>query len=157
MKRVMISMPALVASIAAALAQDVAGGAVPYCADLQRVIVLAQTNQRFVSIAGKAREGNFQDTILPLAGWRDCSLYGPGMYTCDSQGLASAEQAQHAQARTVQQILSCLGTEWAEIKDRSSPGYAVLHPLRGPASITLSLDQNDDKEHLVRLTLFVRR
>src|SRR5258705_13849421 len=99
MKRVMTSMLALVASIAAAPAQDVAGGAVPYCADLQRVIVLAQTSGRFVSIAGKAREGNFQDTILPLAGWRDCSLYGPGMYTADSQGPAGAEQAQQAPAR----------------------------------------------------------
>jgi hypothetical protein len=155
MKRVMIAMPVLVASIAAALAQD--GGAAPYCADLTRVVVLAQTGGRFTSIAGKTREGNFQDTILPLAGWKDCSLYGAGMYTCDSQAIATAAQAQETQARTVQQIISCLGTEWAEIKDRSSPGYAVLHPLRGPASITLSLDQNDDKEHLVRLTLFVRR
>ena len=157
MTRSMTSLAALLAATAAALAQDRAGEAVPYCADLERVVVLAQTGGRFVSIAGKVREGNFQDTILPLAGWKDCSLYGAGMYTCDSQTLATAEQAQQAQARTVQQILACLGTEWAEIKDRSSPGYAVLHPLRGPASITLSLDQNDDKEHLVRLTLFIRR
>ena len=134
MGRLVISIAALMASSAAAMTQD-GGGAVPYCADLNRVVVLAQTGGRFVSIAGKAREGNFQDTILPLAGWKDCSLYGAGMYTCDSQALATAEQAQQAQARTVQQMLACLGTEWAEIKDRSSPGYAVLHPLRGPASM----------------------
>jgi hypothetical protein len=79
------------------------------------------------------------------------------MYTCDSQGLKSAEEAEKAQARTADQILSCFAGAWLEIKDRSSPGYVVLHPARGPASITLSLDQHDDKEFVVRLTLFVRR
>jgi hypothetical protein len=33
----------------------------------------------------------------------------------------------------------------------------VLHPTRGPASITLSIDENDNKEFVVRLNLFVRR
>ena len=45
---------------------------------------------------------------------------------------------------------------WLEIKDRSSPGYVVLHPARGPASITLSIDEGDSKEFIVRMTLFVR-
>jgi hypothetical protein len=33
----------------------------------------------------------------------------------------------------------------------------VLHPLRGAVSITLSLDQTADRQHVVRLTLFMRR
>jgi hypothetical protein len=157
MKRFGISIAALATLAAAALAQDAAGQAVPYCADLLRVVTLAQTGGRFDSIAGKAREGNFKDTILPLAGWQECSLYGAGMYTCDTQAFGSAAEADAGQAKTRREILGCLGIEWAEIKDRSSPGYVVLHPLRGPASITLSRDENDNKQHVVRLTLFIRR
>ena len=135
-----------------ALAQDAA----PYCGDLKRVASLASARDRFASIAGKPREGNFSDTVLPLTGWKDCSLYGAGMYTCDSPGLPAKSEAEKAQARATDEILSCFAGSWLEIKDRSSPGYVVLHPARGPASITLSIDEGDSKEFIVRMTLFVR-
>ena len=148
---------ALTASVMAGLAQDATSEAVPYCAELKQVIALALSRERFASIAGRPREGNYTDTSLALTGWKDCSLYGAGAYTCDSQALETAEAAGRAQATTVRQLLACLGTEWAEIKDRSSPGYVVLHPLRGAISVTLSLDEKDDKQHVVRFTLFIRR
>jgi hypothetical protein len=147
----------LVASTATTLAQDASSEAAPYCADLKRVAALASTTGRFASIAGKPREGNFSDTILPLTGWKDCTLYGTGMYTCDSRELKDAEEAEKAQARTVDQVLSCFAGTWLEIKDRSSPRYVVLHPARGAASITLSIDENDNREFVVRLILFGRR
>jgi hypothetical protein len=143
---------ALALAAGAALAQDAA----PYCGDLKRVASLASARDRFASIAGKPREGNFSDTVLPLSGWKDCSLYGSGMYTCDSPGLPTKSEAEKAQARTTDEILSCFAGSWLEIKDRSSPGYVVLHPARGPASITLSIDEGDSKEFIVRMTLFVR-
>jgi|SRR4051812_6801111 hypothetical protein len=134
------------------LAQDAA----TYCGDLKRVASLVSARDRFASLAGKPREGNFSDTILPLTGWKDCSLYGSGMYTCDSPGLPTKNEAEKAQARATDEILSCFAGSWLEIKDRSSPGYVVLHPARGPASITLSIDEGDSKEFIVRMTLFVR-
>ena len=143
---------ALVVTSGVAVAQDAA----LYCADLKRVASLASARDRFASIAGKPREGNFSDTVLPLTGWTDCSVYGSGMYTCDSQPLRSKDEAERAQMKTSDQILSCFAGSWLEIKDRSSPGYVVLHPARGPASITLSIDENDKKEFVVRMTLFVR-
>jgi hypothetical protein len=144
--------PAFIASSTMALAQDAAS----YCSDLKRVASLASARDRFASIAGKPREGNFSDTVLPLTGWKDCSLYGSGMYTCDSSGLPTKSEAEKAQARATDEILSCFAGSWLEIKDRSSPGYVVLHPARGPASITLSIDEGDSKEFIVRMTLFVR-
>src|SRR5262249_55225465 len=111
---------ALIASTAT-FAQGASSDAAPYCADLKRVAALASSRDRFVSIAGKPREGQFSDTILPLTGWKDCALYGERMYTCDSRGLGSAEEAEKAQARTVDQVLSCFAGTWLEIKDRSSP------------------------------------
>ena len=143
---------ALVVTSAGAVAQDAA----PYCADLKRVASLASARDHFASIAGKPREGNFSDTVLPLTGWTDCSLYGFGMYTCDSQPLRSKDEAERAQVKTADEVLSCFAGSWLEIKDRSSPGYVVLHPARGSASITLSIDENDNKEFIVRMTLFVR-
>jgi len=157
MRRLMISAALLVASMAAAPGQDASSAAVSYCAELKQVTALALGRDRFASIAGPAREGNFRDTSLALTGWKDCSLYGAGAYTCDSQGFGTAEEAQTAQSTIVRDVLACLGTAWAEIRDRSSPGYVVLHPLRGAVSITLSLDENNDKQHVVRFTLFIRR
>jgi hypothetical protein len=157
MRHLTIAVSALLASGAAALAQGGPAEMVSYCADLKRVVALALTRDGLVSIGGKTRQGDFRDTLLPFTGWKDCSLYGAGMYTCDSQDYGTAGEAEAAQARTAQQVLACLGTEWAEIKERSSPGYVVLHPLRGPVSITLSLDENDERQHVVRFTLFVRR
>jgi len=142
--------------VSPALAQDAPAGGAPYCADLKRVAALASARDRFASIAGKPREGNFSDTILPMTGWIDCSLYGSGMYTCDSRPLPTKQDAEKAQARAADQILSCFAGSWLEIKDRSSPGYVVLHPVRGPASITLRIDESDTREFVVRMTLFVR-
>ena len=147
---------AFAASTAASFAQDARSEAAPYCADLKRVAALATASDRFAAIAGKPREGNFRDTTLPLTGWKDCSLYGAATYTCDSQAVKSAADAEKAQAGMADQILSCFAGTWLEIKDRSSPSYVVLHPTRGPASMTLSVDESDSKEFLVRLTLFIR-
>lgn len=130
---------------------------IPYCEQLKRVAALARTNDRFASITGKPREGNFLDTSLPLTGWKDCSIYGIGTYTCDSLELATAEAAERAQAGTLREIKTCLGQTWTEAKDRSSPSYVVLHPASGAVSITLSTDETNKKEHVVRLTLFIRR
>ena len=45
----------------------------------------------------------------------------------------------------------------AEAAERSSPSYVVLHDAARPVSITLSTDQTDNKKHVVRLIVFVRR
>jgi hypothetical protein len=52
---------------------------------------------------------------------------------------------------------TCLGAGWSQASDRSSPSYAVLHHAARPVSITLSTDQTDDRKHVVRLIVFVRR
>jgi hypothetical protein len=139
------------------LAQTVEGQAPGYCSELKRIAALAVTKEKFASITGKPRNGNFRDTTLELTGWRDCSLYGPATYTCDSQPLAAAENAETAQASTMHDIQACLGEAWSEARDRSSPRYVVLHHAGRPLSITLSTDQTDRNEHVVRLILFVRR
>src|SRR5262245_13426625 len=88
-----------------AIAQDRPGA--PYCAELKRVAQLALSASRFASITGAPREGSFRATTLSLTGWKDCTLYGEAMYTCDSQGFAGAEEAAKAQAQITDQILSC--------------------------------------------------
>jgi hypothetical protein len=137
-------------------AQDASSRPVPYCSELRRVAELATTKDRFASIAGKPREGHFVDASLALAGWKDCSLYGRGTYTCDSAEFDSAGEVERAQAEILQQLKACLGEAWSEASDRSSPGYVVLHASRQPVSITLSWDQTADRKHVVRLILFVR-
>ena len=153
----MILALALSGSPGKALAQDAGAEAPTYCSDLKQVAALATTKERFASIAGKPRQGNFIDTRLALTGWQDCSLYGPATYTCDSRALGSAEEAEAAQARMLHEIKACLGEAWSEAKERSSSRYVVLHSAARPVSITLSTDETDAKEHVVRLILFVRR
>ena len=138
-------------------AQDVGSEAPSYCSDLQRVTALAMTRERFASIAGKPREGNFLETSLALTDWNNCALYGAATYTCDSPALGSALDAQQAQAKLVRQSKACLGEGWAEATERSSPNYVVLHNALRPVSITLSMDQTDDSRHIVHLNVFVRR
>jgi hypothetical protein len=128
----------------------------PYCAQLQRIAALALTKDRLASITGKSRDGDFTDTTLPLTGWKDCSLYGPRNYTCDSREFPTAEAAEQAQAGIVREVQACLGRAWSEAKDRSSPSYVVLHSATAPLSITLSRDETDTKQYLVRLILFAR-
>ena len=128
----------------------------PYCAELQQVAALALTKDRFASITGKSRDGDFTDTTLALTGWKDCSLYGARNYTCDSREFPTAEAAEHAQAGILRDIQACLDKTWSEAKDRSSPSYVVLHSAIAPLSITLSRDETDTKQYLVRLILFAR-
>ena len=128
-----------------------------YCPDLKRVAALAMSQERFASITGKPREGNFSDTSLTLSGWHDCALYGNTTYTCDSPEMDTAEEAEKARAAILDQVKACLGAGWAEAAERSSPSYVVLHNAARPVSITLSTDQTDGKKHVVRLIVFVRR
>jgi hypothetical protein len=156
-KDVLILAVALASWPATIRAQDAGSQAIPYCADIKQVTALAMTRDRFASITGKPRDGSFLDTKLQLTGWNDCSLYGPGTYTCDSQALDTAEAAEKAQAATLRDIKTCLGNGWTEAADRGSANYVVLHSLIRPVSITLSTDQTDKNEHVVRLILFVRK
>ena len=153
-----ILLPAALTSLPAiVLAQDARSRAPSYCFDLSRVVDLAMTKERFASIAGRTRQGSFQDTSLVLKDWKDCSLYGAATYTCDSSEMDTAEEAEKARAATLQQVKACLGAGWAEAAERSSPNYVVLHNAARPVSITLSTDQTDGKKHVVRLIVFVRR
>ena len=115
------------------------------------------SQEKFASITGKPRQGNFSDTSLTLTGWHDCALYGAGTYTCDSQPLDSAQAAEQAQAEILKEAKACLGEGWSEAADRASPSYVVLHSALRPVSITLSTDQTDDDKHVVHLIMFVRR
>jgi hypothetical protein len=140
-----------------ASAQGAGPEAPPYCSELQRIAALAATKERFASIAGKPREGNFLDTSLALTGWSDCALYGSATYTCDSRELNSAQEAEQAQSDVLQEIKSCLGDRWAIAPERASPSYVVLHDVMRPISITLSTDETADRKHIVHLIMFVRR
>jgi len=155
MKRLATLLLALACLPATALAQNTRAPA--YCFDLSRVVDLVVTKERFASIAGRPRPGDFRDTKLVLAGWRDCSLYGAATYTCDSAEMDTAEQADEARRDILDDVKSCLGASWAEAAERSSPSYVVLQNAARPVSITLSTDQTDSKRHVVRLTVFVRR
>ena len=155
--RFMISAAVLLASIASGTAQETLSGVATYCPDLKQLTTLALAGNQFATVTGKPREGSFRDTTLPMADWQDCALYGATTYTCDSYAMKTSQEAEDALVKTTDQILRCLAGAWVEIKDRSSSAYAVLHPARGAASITLSLDENDKNEYLVRFTLFLRR
>jgi len=157
MKRLAMLFVASANLPATALAQSARAPAPPYCFDLSRVVDLAVTKERFASIAGRPRPGDFRDTKLVLAGWKDCSLYGAATYTCDSTEMDTAEQAEEARRDLLEDVKSCLGAGWAEAADRSSPSYVVLQNAARPVSITLSTDRTESKRHVVRLTVFVRR
>src|SRR5258708_27659298 len=95
---------ALVAFADCAQAQTTAG----YCAELKHVIALATTEDRFASITGSSREGNFSDTTLALTGWQACALYGPAMYSCASAGARTLLDAAQAQVVLRGRRLICL-------------------------------------------------
>jgi len=139
------------------LAPDSSGptGIVAYCPDLQRLVTLALTKERFATIAGKQREGDVLDTTLPLTGWKDCSVYGARTYTCDSQSFGSADEVAKAQTVILGEIKTCLGEGWTEDDDRSSPVYAVVRSSRVPVSMTVATNAEADG-YVVRLTLFLR-
>jgi hypothetical protein len=148
-----VVIPAVVSMPFILMAQEAIA---PYCSELKRVADLAITNERFTHIAGKPRDGNFSDSNLALTGWNDCSVYGGRIYTCDSQPIETAQEAQQAQEKILHDIQACLGNSWAEAKDRSSLGFIVLHHAEQPVSMTLSRDETDKKEYVVRLILFGR-
>jgi hypothetical protein len=152
-----LAMSAILGAAALAAHAEALRQEPPYCSDLQRVTALAMTRERFASIAGKPREGNFLETSLALTGWNNCALYGAATYTCDSPALGSAQDARQAQADLLRQIKACLGEGWAEATERSSSDYVVLHNALRPVSITLSTDRTEDGRHVVHLNVFVRR
>jgi hypothetical protein len=152
-KRLILWALALAGATATTAAQD----APAYCSELQQIVSLAMTKGRFSDIAGKPQQGDFHDTSLPLAGWRNCSLYGTSTYTCDSVEVDTAEQAEAAQAAILQQVKACLGQGWSEADGRSSPSHVVLHSALRPVSITLSMDATDNKTQVVHLNVSIRR
>src|SRR5215472_9730217 len=127
-----------------------------YCPALTQVAALVNTKERFASIIGQPREGNFLETTLPLPGWGDCSFYGTRTYTCDSMPFETAREAERVFATTLDDIKGCLRGSWAEDQSRASPAYAVLHDNRQVASITINTDQTEKNEQIVRLILFLR-
>ena len=127
-----------------------------WCPDLKRVIDLTVTKEKFAYVAGAPRQGDFRDTTMPLAGWRDCSLYGTRTYLCESQGLKTAADAETALAGLVAEVKQCLGEDWSKDESRSSSVYTVLHSAQDPAAMTLGTDTTDADEHIVRLTVFFR-
>lgn len=153
----LLAMGIVFSSATMAAAQAPGPASVPYCDEVKQIANLAMTRDRFASILGKPREGNFRGTNLPLTGWNDCAFYGTGYYTCDSSPFKTVEDAQQALAKISRDILVCLGKTWTKVDEESSADYAVLHPLLGPTSIALNLDQTNDGQHLVRFSLFLRR
>ncbi len=127
-----------------------------YCAELKQVAALALAKDKFASIIGAAREGNFLDSKVALPGWGDCAFYGTRTYTCDSQGFKTADEANAAHGRVIEEVKSCLRGGWIEDEGRASPGYVVLHDERQRASITINTDLTERGEYIVRLILFLR-
>ncbi len=127
-----------------------------YCTELKQVAALALAKDKFASIIGAAREGNFLDSKITLPGWGDCSFYGTRTYTCDSQWFKTAGEGEVAHGRVLEEAKSCLRGGWTEDPSRASPGYVVLHDERQLASITINTDLTENGEHIVRLILFLR-
>jgi hypothetical protein len=46
----------------------------PYCAELKQVAALVLAKDKFASIIGAAREGNFLESKVTLSGWGHCSM-----------------------------------------------------------------------------------
>ena len=149
---VVVSIPTLLL-IAVLLAQE---AMIPYCSGLKRATDLAMTNERFASISAKPRDGDFAASNLVLMDWNDCSVYAGRIYTCDSRPIETAQEAEQMQRKISQEIQYCLGISWVEEKDRSSLGFIRLHHTDQPISMTLSIDETDQKQYLVRLILFGR-
>lgn len=127
-----------------------------YCAELKQVASLALANDRFVSVIGAPRQGNFLDSKIVLPGWGDCAFYGKRTYTCDSRGFKTADEGGLAHKRVLDEVKACLQDGWAEVPGLDSPGYVVLHDERQRASITINTDVIESGEHVVRLILFLR-
>jgi hypothetical protein len=148
------------ASVVIAMAAPVhaapAGEPAAWCPALRDVAALVRATDRFASIIGRPREGNYFETTLPLPGWGDCSFYGRRTYVCDSLPLATADDAAGAFAKTLDDVKGCLREGWAEDPNSASPGYAVIRDDRRAASITINTDHTDRNDHVVRLIVFLR-
>jgi hypothetical protein len=131
-------------------------GVIAYCQELKQVAQLAAKKERFSSISGKPREGSFRESNLALSGWMNCAVYGSRTYTCDSESVASAEQASAKQQKLADEIRVCLAGSWHDAKDRSSAEFIVMQHAQEPVSLTLSIDQMEHSGFLVRLILFAR-
>src|SRR5258708_40001107 len=70
-----------------------------YCAELKQGAALALAKDKFASIIGAAREGNFLDSKISLPGCGDSSVHGTATYTCDSRGLKTAEESNAAHGK----------------------------------------------------------
>jgi len=139
--------------VSAAAAPDAAR----YCADLQRIVQLSAARDGFGPITGKAREGNFHDTSLRLAGWHDCAIYAQQSYACNSEPIASGAAAQSRVADAVAQVKACFTDgAWSEDPERTSSSYVALRSSAGRASITISTDEEAGDRHFVRFLLFLR-
>ncbi len=79
-----------------------------YCTELKQVAALALAKDKFASIIGAAREGNFLDSKITLPGWGDCSFYGTRTYTCESQWFKTAGEGEVAHGRVLEEAKSCL-------------------------------------------------
>jgi hypothetical protein len=145
----------LVAVLAAAPAE---AEELSYCADLQQVVRLASAPDKFAPITGKVREGSFHETNKPLAGWKDCTIYGDKTYACHSEDIATADAAERRLNSIVQQVNACFGEGWW-VNDpvRTSPRYVVLHHPIGLATMTISTDEDRKNVHVVRLIMFLAR
>ncbi len=151
----LLSALATVASINAG--PDARAAELPsYCAELKEIASLALVTGRFTGIVGAPREGNFLDSKIALPGWGDCAFYGRRTYTCDSRDFGTAEEAELAHGRIIDEVKACLGDGWSEVPDQASRGYAVLHDTRHTVAITINTDETASGEHVVRLTMFPR-
>jgi hypothetical protein len=127
-----------------------------YCENLLRLTDIAATSGKFSFVAGQEQEGSFRATTMPLAGWRNCLLYGPRTYTCEFGRFATVAEARHALAVNARDVTTCLGQDWAIDASRSSSDYVLVQSERDGVSMTLSTDTVGDNQHVVRLVLFVR-
>jgi hypothetical protein len=147
-----VTVVALIFLGAMARADDVPN----YCPELRQVAAAAVGRDRFASIIGAPRAGNYLETNVVLPGWQDCAFYGTRTYTCDSHGFRTVGEGDRAFTNTVGGVGACLRDGWAEDPSRASPGYVVFHDTRQVAAITINTAQSDKGEHIVRLILFLR-
>jgi hypothetical protein len=124
---------------------------------LQQVVRLAAGADKFESIKGKLREGNFHETNRPLSGWKDCTIYGDTTYACNSEDIATAEAAAGRINGIVRQVNACFGEGWWQNDTVTSPLYVVLHHPVGLATMTISADEDRMNTHVVRLIMFLAR
>jgi hypothetical protein len=93
-----------------------------YCAELRQVATAALAREdKFASIVGKPRAGNYLETMVALPGWEDCVFYGVRTYTCDSHGFPTAEEGDRALARSLTKSKTASATAGPRIKAAHLP------------------------------------